>query len=932
LATVILANALKMNHTRLIKMKCRKLLFILSFFALPCISHAQPENPALQETTKDCNAPAFARILHSAKPIEARAYWLGTQLIKWPGVTSAAPDSKFRLYHSASGTLVASMKNKVSGADGAVELQPTLQVTVPTRFAFVGEGLALKLDVAKTESLHELHKQQMVLVQEDAAGVVIAATALQMAGALDALYPAAADIHDLGATVSSGHTQFKLWAPTAQRVSLCIYKSGNGTVASAQAMQWDEETGAWSFTTPADLSGKYFTYLVDVFARGAGMVRNRVTDPYSVSLTTDSKRSYIADLNSPKLKPLDWDKTWQSTKVKHQTDMSIYELHVRDFSINDQSVAQKYRGKYLAFTQKNSNGMKHLRALSGAGMTDIHLLPVFDIASVPEKNCVTPKISGGASSETQQAVIQKYSASDCFNWGYDPLHFTAPEGSYASDAADGATRIKEFRAMVKALHDADLRVGMDVVYNHTSASGQNEKSILDRIVPDYYHRLNDKGEIEKSTCCENTATEHMMMAKLMSDSVLTWARDYHIDSFRFDLMGHQPRDVMQEIKSKLKAATGRDIQLIGEGWNFGEVENAKRFVQASQLSLNGSGIGTFSDRARDAVRGGGPSDSGEAMIKSQGYINGLVFDANAKAKADKPQLLSAADMVRVGLAGSIRDYAFMNHQGRTITLAEVDYSGQPAGYVTQPDEVVNYVENHDNQTLFDMNAYKLPTNTSREDRAGAQILGVAINAFSQGIAYYHAGIDTLRSKSLDRNSYDSGDWFNRIDWTYRDNYFATGLPRKNDNSNDFALMKPLLENPAIKPSVKEIMWTRDAFRDLLKIRASSSLFRLRNADDIKSRLTFYNTGITQVPTVQVGHLNGREYAGAKFSELVYVINVDKTAHKINIPELQNKKFILHPVHTSAAAADKRIAQSAAYISAEATFAIPARSAAVFVIE
>jgi pullulanase len=921
-----------MNHSGPIKMKCCNLLLIFSLFANTSLSHAQTEDSSLKEMISDCNAPAFARVMHSAKPIEARAYWLNTQLIKWPGITSPAPDAKFRIYHSATGALVAEAKNKVSGAGGAIELHQALHEAVGARFDFVGNGLLLTLDAVKAESLRDLHKQQLVLVQEDAAGLVISTTALQMAGALDALYPAAADLQDFGATISANQTQFKLWAPTAQRVSLCLYNSGSGAAASAHAMQWDEKTGAWSFSAPVDLSGKYFTYLVDVFARSAGLVRNRVTDPYSVSLTTDSKRSYIADLNAPTLKPTDWNKIWQSTKVKHQTDMSIYELHVRDFSINDKSVVEKYRGKYLAFTQKNSNGMKHLQALSDAGMTDIHLLPVFDIASVPEKNCITPKIIGSASSETQQAVISKVSVTDCFNWGYDPLHYTAPEGSYATDAADGATRIKEFRAMVKALHDASLRVGMDVVYNHTSASGQNEKSILDRIVPDYYHRLNEKGEIEKSTCCENTATEHVMMAKLMTDSVLTWARDYHIDSFRFDLMGHQPRAVMEDIKTKLKNLMGHEIQLIGEGWNYAEVENGKRFVQASQLSLNGSGIATFSDRARDAVRGGGPGDSGEAMITAQGYLNGLFYDANARATADKKQLLAAADMVRVGLAGTIRDFNFINHRGQSVTLESIDYNGQSAGYARQPDEVVNYVENHDNQTLFDINAYKLPPNTSRDDRARVQILGAAINAFSQGIAYYHAGVDTLRSKSLDRNSYDSGDWFNRIDWTYRDNYFATGLPPKNDNGKDYPLIKPILDNANIKPTAKEIVWTRDAFRDLLKIRASSSLFRLHNAEEIKSRLKFYNTGATQEPTLIVGHIDGKDYPGANFSELVYFINVDKSPHAIRISELQNKNFALHPVHLSPSAADKRIVHAASYIALDGDFVIPARSAVVFVAQ
>ncbi|HEY8706433.1 MAG TPA: DUF3372 domain-containing protein, partial [Burkholderiaceae bacterium] len=514
-----------------------------------------------------------------------------------------------------------------------------------------------------------------------------------------------------------------------------------------------------------------------VFVRGVGLVRNRVTDPYSISLTTDSKRSYVADLTSQQLKPAGWDRARSPATVAAPTDMVIYELHLRDFSITDASVPRAHRGKYLAFTDTHSNGMQHLRALAAAGLTDVHLLPVFDIATIPESGCVTPAVSGGPASEAQRATVAASAARDCFNWGYDPFHYSAPEGSYASNAADGATRVIEFRRMVMALHRAGLRVGMDVVYNHTAASGQTEHSVLDRIVPGYYHRLDASGAVERSTCCDNTATENRMMAKLMTDSVLQWATQYRIDSFRFDLMGHQPRAAMQVLKARLAQATGRAVPLIGEGWNFGEVANGARFVQASQLSLNGSGIGTFSDRARDAVRGGSASDRGEALIRQQGYINGLVCDPNALADPGLPlsALMRAADLVRVGLAGSIRSFEFTTHSGARETLQDIDYNGQPAGYASEPDEVVNYVENHDNQTLFDLDVYKLPLTTSREDRARVQMLGAAINAFSQGVAYFHAGIDTLRSKSMDRNSYDSGDWFNRIDWTYRSNHFGSGL-------------------------------------------------------------------------------------------------------------------------------------------------------------
>ena len=698
-------------------------------------------------------------------------------------------------------------------------------------------------------------------------------------------------------------------------------------------MRPDPATGIWSTRQPGDLSGNYYTYLVDVVVPGLGVVRNRVTDPYSISLDANSKRSYIANLDAPALKPEGWDLADAPSKVAAQTDMVIYELHVRDFSINDASVSPSNRGKYLAFTESGSRGMQHLRALSDAGMTDVHLLPVFDFATVPESDCVTPNVPvAAADSEAQQAAVMAVAAQDCFNWGYDPYHFNAPEGSYASDATDGAKRILEFRQLVMALHEAGLRVGMDVVYNHTTTSGQKESSVLDRIVPGYYQRLGANGVVERSTCCDNTATEHLMMGKLMLDSVELWATQYRIDSFRFDLMGHQPRAAMELLRARVNASTGRDVNLLGEGWNFGEVADGRRFVQASQLSLNGSGIGTFSDRTRDAVRGGGPSDSGRALVEQQGYINGLVYDRNEYAP-DRPisDLMQAADLVRVGLAGSLRDFRLDTYQGATSRLDAIDYKGQPAGYVTEPSEVVNYVENHDNQTLFDNNAYKLPRSTSSADRARVQTLGAAITAFSQGIAYFHAGMEVLRSKSMDRNSFNSGDWFNRLDWTYADNYFGTGLPPKEDNAVNYALMGPLLGNPDIKPAAADIAWTRDAFRDLLRIRASSSLFRLHSADDIRERLRFHNTGAQQNPVLIAGHLDGAGYEGATFKEVLYLVNVDKRVQSVDIAAEQGKPYVLHPVHRAPDAADRHVLESR-YYPESGRFTVPARTAVVYVVE
>ena len=881
----------------------------------------------VQGTPTVFTAPPDTRRVSTA---DARAAWLTRSLLKWPLVDAFGT---FKLYHAATGQIVAQRGQPVHGADGALALSigGSVPADAAERFKYLDAGVVLAVAPADVAALDGLMKEQLVLVQEDAQGRVLGATTPQLAGFLDDRYAAAEGVHDLGVTVNAGSTGYALWAPTARKVTLCTY-GARGMSHQTIAMTADAATGVWRAQPQGDGRGLYYRYAVEVFVRGVGVVRNLVTDPYSISLNADSQRSYVEDLNSTRLMPPGWTHRTAPAPAEAPEDMTIYELHVRDFSANDHTVSPRRRGKYLAFADDESDGMRHLRALARAGVTDVHLLPTFDFASTPEDDCITPVIPVAApDSDAQQAAANAGRGTDCFNWGYDPWHYTAPEGGYASDPDDGAARIREFRAMVMGLNEVGLRVGMDVVYNHTSASGQNAKSVLDRIVPGYYHRLNAAGEIERSTCCENTATENRMMAKLMIDSVKTWATQYGIDSFRFDIMGHQPRVVMEKLRDDLAVAVGHPVPLIGEGWNFGEVANGARFVQASQLSLNGSGIGTFSDRTRDHVRGGSGFDNGVSLLRNQGYINGLWYDDNGSGGGKtRTDLMWSADVLKVGLAGSVRDYVMTTHWDATLRLDQIDYGGQPAGYVVDPQEVVNYIENHDNATLFDNDVYKLPVSTSGEDRARVQILGAAIDAFSQGVAYFHAGIDTLRSKSLDRNSYDSGDWFNRLDWTYRDNGFGAGLPPQGDNGANWDVMRPLLANAAIKPTAADIRWTRDAFRDLMRIRASTRLFHLRTSDEIRQRLAFHNTGSTQVPTVLAAHLDGRNYAGANYNDVLYFINVDKVAQTLTIPQEAGKAYRLHPVHLAVNAADRRAAQ-ATWDAASGRVSLPPRTVVVFVV-
>src|SRR5690606_25209216 len=263
--------------------------------------------------------------------------------------------------------MTAGVGSAVSGTDGAVALQVSgddVPASLVQRFGFIDDGVVLEMAADDIARLRGLLRQQLLLVREDANGNVIASTTLQSPGAIDDVYAAAGAIDDLGVDITTDTTGFKLWAPTAREVSLCLYEDGNGNAGSLEAMRFDPATGAWSAQLSAGLSGGYYTYLVDVFVPGTGVVRNRVTDPYSISLTADSTRSYIADLDAPSLKPAGWDDAPRPAPLAAQTDIVIYELHVRDFSRDDATVSDANRGKYLAFTESGSDGMRHLQALS----------------------------------------------------------------------------------------------------------------------------------------------------------------------------------------------------------------------------------------------------------------------------------------------------------------------------------------------------------------------------------------------------------------------------------------------------------------------------------------------------------------------------------------------------------------------------------------
>ncbi|MDL2344834.1 pullulanase-type alpha-1,6-glucosidase [Deinococcus sp. MIMF12] len=758
-------------------------------------------------------------------------------------------------------------------------------------------------------------------------GTLLGATGVQPARALDALY---AYDGPLGVTWAGNRPTLRLWAPTAQDVKLRL-SGADGSNERTVALTRDAK-GVWSVTGEPGWKGQGYRYEVRVFAPSTGKVEtNLVTDPYAVALSLNSTRGIIADLSDAALKPRGWD-TLKKPELASVSDLSLYELHVRDFSVLDTTVPAAQRGTYLAFTQGGSAGMKHLKSLADAGLKAVHLLPTFDIATIDENraNWKAPNPADlaklPANSDEQQKRINATRDADGFNWGYDPYHYTVPEGSYAVNPAQ---RTLEYRQMVAALNGAGLRVVQDVVYNHTNAAGQADRSVLDRIVPGYYHRLNLDGAVETSTCCSNTASEHRMMEKLMIDSLLTWARQYKVDGFRFDLMGHHLLVNMQNVRRALDSLTvqkdgvdGWKIYVYGEGWDFGEVEKNRRGVNATQLNLYGQGIGTFNDRIRDAIRGGNPFGG----LQEQGFATGLFTLPNGlPANADRARALKLADLVRVGLTGNLRDYAFTDAAGKRVTGKAVDYNGAPAGYAASPRETINYASAHDNQTLWDGVLLKAPRTATTAQRVRMNNLAMSVVGLGQGIPFFHAGEERLRSKSFDTDSYNSGDWFNAVSWTGADNGFGRGLPPAEKNEGNWPLYRTLLGDPKLKVTAADVTRASDHFRETMQIRASSRLFRLETGAQVSQALTFLNTGPNQTPGVIVMKLSGQPGQGQPYRDIVVVFNGSGQAVNFAHASLRALKLDLHPVLAKSSDPVVRGAKAQ-----NGTLNVPALTTAVFV--
>lgn len=867
----------------------------------------------------------------------AKAHWLTRDSIAVDIPAEQLAGASAQLHFSAAANLTTSPAGIVGGETLDLTYDPAgLTDALKTKYPHLKNLSVFKLVSGDLAQVRAVLKGQTAIAITNANGNLIEATALQFPGVLDDVF---AYSGDLGVTYAGAIPSVKLWAPTAQKVTLHVFDDAHpDTTATAHTMSLDAGTGVWSAAGDASWNRKYYLFEVEVFVRHTGKVeKNWVTDPYSLNTSINGKRSQFINLADADLKPEGWDSLAKPAFTAPE-DMVIYELHVRDFSIGDQTVPVAERGTFAAFAQQNSNGMKHLKALAEAGLSHVHLLPVFDCATInenkAEQKTVTEDLSSYApDSEAQQAAIDAIRGEDGFNWCYDPHHYTVPDGGYATNP-DGVQRIREFRTMVAGLNQAGLRVVMDVVYNHTSAALLSDNSVLDKVVPNYYHRLNAEGDIERSTCCENTASEHLMMEKLMRDSIKIWATAYKVDGFRYDIMGHHSKDNIVTIKNDIQALTtaadgvdGSKIYFYGEGWNFGEVQDDARFVQARIGNMSGTGVGTFNNFIRDAVRGGGPFDSGIAHVQNQSFINGLYLDPNAENSASaaaKESLLAQTDMLKVGLAGSLKGFSLVDATGATKLGSEIE----GAGYTLDPQESINYIEAHDNETLFDMIQYKAPLSTSMAERVRMQNLGNSIVLLAQGVPFLHAGQEMIRSKSTDRNTYDAGDWFNLLDFTYQQNGWGRGLPLRGDNQQNWNDSRVLLANPALMPTPADIQRAREHTTELLKVRKSSKLFRLETAAQINDQVKFYNNGADQVPGVIAMLLSDSSANMDANAEMILVVfNSNTSAKTLTLADLKNADFTLHSLQKDST--DARVKESAAD-NAKGEFTVPARTTAVFV--
>ena len=511
--------------------------------------------------------------------------------------------------------------------------------------------------------------------------------------AFEALYTYEGD--DLGANWSRERTFFRLWAPTAASVRINLYASGDYRENDLieQVEMTTDVNGTWTATVEGDLNGTYYTYCVEV----DGVV-NEACDPYARAVGVNGKRAMVIDLDATD--PEGWAQDLPPAPASI-TDAIIYELHVRDLSVDENS-GITHKGKFLGLIETGTTtpdgiptGLDHIKAL---GVTHIHLLPSYDYGSVDETRL----------------------EDNVFNWGYDPVNYNVPEGSYSTDPYHGEVRVKEFKQMVKGLHDNGIQVIMDVVYNHVYSG---EEFCFNKIVPLFFSRVSAEGVFSAGSGCGNdTASERAMVKKYIVDSVKYWADEYHIDGFRWDLVGLIDTETIKEVMEEVHK-THPHVIFYGEGWTMATNVTKEGYTMTTQVnSQEVPGFAFFSDTLRDAIRGGNSNNSKPGYVANSG-----------------------------GFAGNISDC----------------FLGAPA-WCKSPDQSINYASCHDNHTLFDRITMSTPE-ASFADRVKMNNLAAAIVMTSQGVPFIHAGEEMLRSKPLedgtfDHNSYRSSDEVNNLKW------------------------------------------------------------------------------------------------------------------------------------------------------------------------
>ena len=575
---------------------------------------------------------------------------------------------------------------------------------------------------------------------------------------------------DLGSLYTPESTHFRVWAPTASEVHLVLIRGAE----ELHEMRTSEQ-GTWVAVVHADLHRVPYFYRLCI----DGVWRDGI-DPYGRASTVNAGASVVVD--PARTVPAHWNSERPAFSGE-SVDAVFYELHTRDFSISaDSGIEPRLQGKWLAFTQHgtltpsgNRSGIDTIREL---GVTHLQLLPIYDYGSVDE---------------TQSSQ---------YNWGYDPMQFNVPEGSYSTSPTDPCSRILELKTAIQSLHDDGLRVVMDVVYNHVFDARAHA---FEKLVPGYYFRMNDDGTYGDASACGNeVASERAMVRKYIVDSVAYWASEYHLDGFRFDLMGILDVETMRQIRAALDAIDP-SILIIGEGWSMGQLLAPEDRADQQNAVLMPH-ISHFNDGFRDALKGS-------------------VFEAHERGYVQGD--LSLREGVLDGIVGNVRF-------SETV--------GGSWGEIT-PGQSVNYVEAHDNMTLFDKLAASMADSHSVE-RARAFRVATSMALLAQGLPFLHAGQEFMRTKGGDDNSFESGDSVNAIDWEAR--------------VRNFDMVEYV--------------------RGLIALRKAHPAFRMRTGDDVRANLRFLETAQSVVAYA----LNGVA-ARDTWSEIVVVHNVARDAAWVNLP-------------------------------------------------